>query len=131
MHEVSLVQNLMEQVRQLASENKAETVVCIRVLIGPFSGVVLDSFSFAFDALKQEDGLFSGSRLEIHAPEPVFRCVGCGGEFTSDEISAGDAAPAPGWFGMPATGAECPGCGKEDMVPVGGDEILLMQVEME
>ena len=131
MHEVSLVQNLMEQVRQIAAKNDAETVISIRVLIGAFSGVVRDSFAFAFEVLRQEEALFSGCRLEIHTPEPVFRCCGCGREFKSDEISAGDAAPAPGWFGMPATGAECPGCGKEDMVPVGGDEILLMQVEME
>ncbi len=129
MHEVSLVQGLMEQVRRLAVENEADTVIRIRVLIGPFAGVVLDSFSFAFDVLRQEDRLFRHSRLEIDAPEPVFRCLGCGGEFTFGGIGGEDRAS--GYFGLSAVNTGCPGCGKGDLVPLGGDEILLMQVEME
>jgi len=128
MHEVSLVQGLMEQVRQIAAENHAGAVTRIKVLIGPFSGVVLDSFSFAFEALSREDGLFRQSRLEIDAPGPVFRCRSCGTRVEDEETAGSDQEfRRQGLFAM----RKCPSCGKEELVPDGGDEILLVQVEME
>ncbi len=128
MHEVSLVQGLLEQVRQIAKENHADSVACIRVLIGPFSGVVLDSFSFAFDVLKKDDVLFSQALLEIQAPEPSFKCRYCQGEFGYSELEE-EHGEISSLFPLPST--KCPGCGRHGLAPEGGDEILLMQVEME
>ena len=53
MHEMSLAQGLIEELSVLASKNKALRIVQVRVVLGPFSGVVADSFSFGFNVLKK------------------------------------------------------------------------------
>jgi hydrogenase nickel incorporation protein HypA/HybF len=128
MHELSLVQGLMEQVRQIARENNRERVTLVRVRIGPFSGVVTESFSFAFHALKTDDNLFSQSGLEIETPEPEFSCSGCGRRFDGSKIR--DRARGHD-FHLPFDWGRCPACGQEALHPEGGDEILLLQVELE
>ena len=57
MHEMSLAQGLIEELSALASKNKALRIVQVRVVLGPFSGVVADSFSFGFNVLKKREPL--------------------------------------------------------------------------
>lgn len=137
MHEVSLVQGLMAQLLELSRENGERSITCVTVEIGPFSGVVIDSFTFAYEALKEEHEILKGSRLVIEAPEPVFSCSKCGclqtegreaesGGHETDDLSAkGD-----GSISM-MSAKICPRCGDAFMVPCGGADIVLKQVEME
>ncbi len=132
MHEVSLVQGLMEQVRNIARNNRASEIIRIKVLIGPFSGVVIDSFEFAFDALKQDDVLFRQCMLEIQAPGPVFQCRKCGAKTAGQGRQANTVdQPGSAVFSWLSHETACPECGEKALTPSGGDEILLMQVEME
>ncbi len=126
MHEVSLVQGLMKQVREIAQDHQAHRVTCIRLSIGPFSGVVLDSFSFAFEVLKRDDELFSQSRLVIKTPAPVLKCPHCGHEVEVQGVVEGEME----LFGT-FSRAKCPSCDMYGLAPFGGDDILLLQVEME
>ena len=128
MHEVSLVQGLMEQVRDIVEENGSSRVTRILVRIGPFAGVVIESFVFAFDALKTGDRLFSRGRLEIDSPEPEFVCRSCARRF--EGMNVGSGVQGHGFYSGFSWGT-CPSCGKDSLYPAGGDEILLMQVEME
>ena len=115
MHEISLVQNLIEQLRQLAFANNAEKVVSVTMEIGPLSGVVIDSFQFGFDTLTASDILLGKAQLVIQKTDAFYHCSGCGHEMVTN-----NSRPD-----------KCPLCGDRLLIPKGGDELILRQVEME
>lgn len=115
MHEISLVQNLFQQLKDLAKENRAEKINSVTMEIGPMSGVVIDSFQFGFDILSAEDDLFRGAELLIEASPVHYTCTDCGHIETT-------AGPRPGG---------CPKCDELLLIPDGGEDLLLLQVEME
>jgi hydrogenase nickel insertion protein HypA len=115
MHEISLVQNLIEQLRQLAADNGTAKVLTVTMEIGPLSGVVIDSFQFGFDTLTAGDKLLGGARLVIRTPDAVCRCSDCGHVMVTNGIRP----------------EQCPLCGDRLLIPEGGDDIILRQVEME
>jgi hydrogenase nickel incorporation protein HypA/HybF len=115
MHEISLVQGLFKQLQELATSNKATKVTSVTMEIGPLSGVVVDSFQFGFDILSADDDLVKGAKLNIKIPTVTYTCTDCGHIET-------------------ATGAkpeQCIKCGELFLIPNGGDDLLLLQVEME
>lgn len=115
MHEISLVQNLLQQLRDIARENKASRVLRVTMLIGPLSGVVVDSFTFGFDILAREDDLFRDATLDIVVPPAIFRCSSCGHQEETD----GERPEC------------CAACGDRIIIAHGGDDLILQQVEME
>lgn len=115
MHEISLVQNLIEQLRQLAADNGAVKVLTVTMEIGPLSGVVIDSFQFGFDTLTAGDDLLAESRLVIRTPEAVCRCSDCGHIMVTSGIRPD----------------QCPLCGDKLLIPEGDNDLILRQVEME
>ncbi len=131
MHELSLVQGMMGQLMDLAARNSANRIVRVVVEVGPFSGVVVDSFIFAFDALKSEHRITKNSVLEIETPVPVMECPECGFscEIKHHEQDEQELSPfsALGFWGA----RTCPHCKDVTMITKGGDELLLKQVEME
>lgn len=115
MHEMSLVQNLFTQLKDLATENNATKVVSVTMQIGPLSGVVQDSFQFGFDALSAETPLCHGAQLIIEVPPVSFTCMECS-TVTERAQAKLDA---------------CPQCDTTFLIASGGDELILRQVEME
>lgn len=120
----------MAQVQKLAAEYSAQTVTKVKVLIGPFSGVVIDSFIFAFDAIKEKVPLMKKSSLEIQCPRPVLKCRNCGEEIVQQK-QGDDNDEFVSFSQFYITNAKCPYCGLDEAFLAGGDEILLLQVEME
>jgi hydrogenase nickel incorporation protein HypA/HybF len=115
MHEMSLAQAVIDEAVRLAREHGADRVLMVKVMIGALSGVVKDSFAFGFEAMAMTNEITNGASLVIETPPVPYRCIGCGHEFMAD-CSRPDC---------------CPSCGVADVFPQGGDELLLMQVEME
>lgn len=115
MHEISLVQNLFKQLAELAKENGASKIISVTMEIGPLSGVVIDSFTFGFEILSAEDQLAKGAELIIKTPTVSYRCSGCG----CIEKSSGSRPE------------QCQKCGDLLLIADGGDDLLLLQVEME
>lgn len=115
MHEISLVQGLFQQLKELAAENGADSITSVTMEIGPLCGVVLDSFEFGFDILRKDDDILRNARLIVKIPEVEYHCSECG------HISL-IAGPKPD---------ECPKCGDLLLIPRGGEDLMLLQVEME
>ena len=115
MHELSLVQGLFSQLESLAREHKTTSVSNVRVEIGQFAGIVIDSFQFAFEVLAKESDLIKNAELEIIVPPMQYKCFQCRKVITSADV-------------MPDC---CPDCHSDLMVPEGGDNLILLQVEME
>lgn len=115
MHEISLVHGLLQQLRELAAANRAGRIVKVTMEVGPLSGVVADSFRFGFDILAADDDLVRGADLVLNVPPVAYSCSDCG----HVEISAGEKPE------------QCAKCGELFLIPQGGDDLILRQVEME
>lgn len=126
MHEISLVQALMRQVCNIAKKNGADQVKKVVVKIGPLSGIVIDSFIFAFNAIKTEMEITQKAQLEIESGQLKYICRECGKEF---EIEDTEKWPQSGLFAHSNT--ICPGCKGAKVVPIEGDDLLLLRLEME
>jgi len=113
-HEFSLAQGLCRQLLQLAGQHGAKKIITVRVEIGRLSGIVVDSFAFGFEVLARENPVTRDAVLEITERDPEYRCPDC-------RHQAPSTAPA----------AVCPQCSSERVMPVGGDDLILTQVEME
>jgi hydrogenase nickel incorporation protein HypA/HybF len=114
MHEISLVQAMLQQLADLAAANKATRVTKITMKIGQQSGVVADSFRFGFEVLSGNDDLVRGAELMIISTPATFRCTQC--DYAVTDLTRPDC---------------CPKCGETFLIPEGGDELILQQVEME
>jgi hydrogenase nickel incorporation protein HypA/HybF len=115
MHEISLVQNLIQQLKELAAANNASRIITVTMEIGPLAGVVVDSFRFGFDILSADDDLIKGAVLIVQTPEVSYRCSGCGAAMVT-------ASARP---------EKCLQCGDTLLVAAGGDDLILRQIEME
>jgi hydrogenase nickel insertion protein HypA len=115
MHEISLVQGLFQQLKELAAENNATKIISVTMEIGPLCGVVVDSFQFGFDILSADDELVRGAKLIIQVPPVIYSCTNC----NHAEVTVGRKPD------------ECPSCGDLLLIPNGGNDLVLRQIEME
>lgn len=126
MHELSLAQNLIEELLVYAEEHNAEEITKAALLLGPFSGVVADSLTFGFNILKKEHAQTKNTELVIEIPTPTYRCRKCG-EITIRETTSGLSAHQYQLTGQ----IPCEHCGTIELTPEGGNELILQQLEME
>jgi len=112
MHELAICQALMEQIEQIAVEQRADRVVAIHLGIGPLSGVEPALLEQAF-SVARAGSVADTAELVI---EDVAIRVSCGqcGEVT-------DALPSR---------LLCGNCGDWHTRLVSGDELLLQHVEI-
>ena len=113
MHELSLAQGLVDQVKETALNENATRVVRIVVLIGQYSGVERDAFEFAFP-FAAEDTLLHGAELIIREYAAEVTCRGCEG-ISHPEI----------------TNLICTHCGSHDVEVTGGREFYIESVDLD
>ncbi|MBT8042682.1 MAG: hydrogenase maturation nickel metallochaperone HypA [Kiritimatiellales bacterium] len=113
MHELSLAQGLVEQLRQTAEAEGATRVTSVTVVIGNYSGVEPDAFEFAFP-FATEGTLVDGAELIIDLLPVSVECRQC--KTTSH--------PEP-------INLVCMKCGSDDVVLQGGREFLIRSVEID
>lgn len=76
MHEVSIVQSLIDIVCNKAEENNLKKIKKISLRIGEFSGVFEDSIRFAYKAISK-DTIVDGAELSIEIVEATAKCNQC------------------------------------------------------
>lgn len=108
MHELAITEGVVATVTQRLPDAR---VTCVRLEIGPLSGVVADSVRFCFDLVAEGTNL-EGATLQIDEPEARCRCRTCGGEFTPD------------WPIL-----ACP-CGSADVAVLSGQDLKIVSVEV-
>ena len=112
MHELSVCQELIDQVEAIAREENAVQVVVIHLGIGPLSGVEPQLLEQAFDVARA-GSIASEAQLLIDSLPVRVSCRKCG------QIT--DALPAR---------LVCGSCGDWHTKVVSGDELLISQVEL-
>jgi len=113
MHELSLSQGIVDLVRDQAAANGARRVLRVRIAIGALSHVEPDAIEFGFDVVSRGTPA-EGAILEIDRPPGRARCLPCDAEVT---IATRDQP--------------CPRCGTHRWVLVGGDELRVLELEVE
>ena len=112
MHELSVCEALLSQVRATASTHGAGSVGRITVRVGPLSGVEPDLLSQAF-TIARNGPMTSEATLEIESQPIRIHCRDCGNE---NEAAANRLL--------------CQNCGSYKVNLISGDELLLAQVEL-
>lgn len=114
MHEVSIVEALIEQVEgEVARAGASGQVTRLALSIGRLSGVQVDSIRFAFELLAPGT-LVEGASLEIEEPRAVCVCAACNANSELDELCL-----------------ECPACASHDISIEGGREMLLQTIDID
>jgi hydrogenase nickel incorporation protein HypA/HybF len=112
-HEVSIIQSLIEQIEGHMEEKGFHKVHRVTLDIGEMSGVVPDALEFAFDVCCQRTRI-EGAKLTINYIPVRARCAGCDDEFTvKDSLFA------------------CSHCGHSDVEVLSGFELNLKEMEVD
>ncbi|MCC4831766.1 hydrogenase maturation nickel metallochaperone HypA [Shewanella sp. 10N.286.51.B7] len=112
MHEYSIVMSLMEQIEQLAKDNQATSIVRVDIKVGVLSGVEPDLLQRAFDTFKLET-ICKSALLNIKLQPLIIKCRQCDKETTLEQRNV-----------------ICPLCMSHNTQVVEGEEMMLMQLEM-
>ena len=113
MHELSLCQGIVDLACQQAAADGARRVLRVRIAIGSLSHVEPSAIEFSYDVVSRGT-LADGSVLEIERPAGRGHCLGCETVVT---ITARDQP--------------CPHCGGHRWVLIGGDELRVLELEVE
>ncbi|MFO8024647.1 hydrogenase maturation nickel metallochaperone HypA [Thiohalophilus sp.] len=114
MHELSICQSMLKQIETVAMENRATAVHCIKVQIGPLSGVEPQLLQQAFP-LAVAGSIAENAVLEIELLPIRLECRHCGAE--SNAVSASKLV--------------CGQCGHWQTRLLSGDEMLLASLELD
>lgn len=112
MHELSVCEALLTQVRATANANQATAVGRITVRLGPLSGVEAELLAQAF-TIARNGPMTAAASLHIEPQAITIRCRDCGNE---NEAAANRLL--------------CGACGSFRTDLVSGDELLLARVEL-
>lgn len=113
MHEFSIVQALIESCESHAQSQQASAISRVKIRIGALSGVEPSLLATAFDTFKLE-GMCREAVLEMEIEPLMLSCNECGFEGKANGLSV-----------------LCPHCHSPFTQVTGGEEMLLLQLELE
>lgn len=112
MHELSIMDNILEIACRRAAEHNASRIHRITLRIGDLSGVALDALEFAFEILRS-DTPAAEAELVVDRVPMICECAECGGRYEPADPLAG-----------------CPACGALRSRVVQGKELELISMEV-
>jgi hydrogenase nickel incorporation protein HypA/HybF len=113
MHEMSLVQTLLDQIAAtVQASGHAGRVQTVELIVGRLSGVHVEALRFAFEVLAPSS-IAAGAELRIEQPCAVIACRDCGLRNEVIDMTM-----------------NCPACGSGQIAIEGGRELLLQSLEL-
>lgn len=112
MHEMSLCEGIRTIVEDQARQHGFDAIKTLRVEIGRFAGVEKGALSFAFDVVMRGSPA-EGATLEMIDLPGRAMCYDCMVEVEIDDRLA-----------------PCPTCGGGKLMPTGGDEMRIKDMEV-
>lgn len=113
MHEYSIVQSLLDSCDENAAQNKATKVTKVVIKIGVMSGVEPELLKTAFDTFKEKT-ICEEAELIINIQPILIRCNNCLNESILKKIQYC-----------------CPTCKSTELDVLDGENMYLMQLELE
>ncbi len=113
MHEYSIVQSLLDQCEENVKANNSTKVLRVVVKIGVMSGVEPDLLKTAFDTFK-EGTICEDCEYIQNIQKIKIKCLDCD---TTSELEKSDYA--------------CPKCKSVELDVIDGEDLMLMQLELE
>lgn len=111
MHEMSICEGIREVLCDTAQKHAVDRIARVRLEIGRFSGIEREALLFAFDVVMRGSPA-EGAALEIIDVEGRALCFDC-----SQEVTVQDRLDP------------CPHCGSGKLMPTGGDEMRIKDLE--
>lgn len=111
MHEMSLCEGIRGVIEDQAKAHDLRQIKSVRIEIGRFAGVEKDALAFAFDVVMR-GSVAEGAVLEMIDLPGRAMCFDCGADVEiEDRLSP------------------CPKCGSGKLMPTGGDEMRIKDLE--
>lgn len=113
MHEMSLVESIMDAILEMKEENNWERISKVVLRIGDMRQVIPEVMSFAFNTASQSTPL-EGAELVIREVKLHFQCQKCGKEWGEENMAF-----------------LCPFCGSMEVDLLHGMELEIESLEVE
>ena len=113
MHEMSIVQSLIEIIKEEMAKNAALKLKSARLQIGQMSAIVPDALDFCFSVITEGTEL-EGAELIMDMVPLKGVCRKCASEFDIIEYAF-----------------TCPTCGGSEIETLSGHELALIEIEVE
>jgi hydrogenase nickel incorporation protein HypA/HybF len=115
MHEYSLVEGVVKQLKASAEENGIKQISRVALVVGKMTMVVPDSLQFAFEVFRQQEPLIKDDAvLEIREEPVIGECRDCQHRYEIDDYEF-----------------ICPSCSGVNIKLVGGRELYIDYYEGE
>ncbi len=114
MHEGSIAQNIINEVKKISSENQIKKISEIKLICGKLHSVIPDSLKFFFDIMKKDEEIIKDAKIVIEEEDVITRCLDCNREFLS-EVN---------FF-------KCPDCGSVRTEIIKGNHIFISSIKGE
>lgn len=114
MHEVHLVQAIIEAVEKQAVAQKARRVTRVKIRCNALTSHSGDHVRFSFDIVKKDRPLVKDATLELDEVEPLLRCKKCNHQFHGHHLPD-----------------VCPQCGSLEVRAVNPTDMVLEGFEIE
>ena len=108
MHEVHLVQEIVDMVERQAKAKGVRQVKRVKIRFNRLNSHSSEHVRFSFDVVKRENAMIKDAALELTEVAPVVRCRKCGFEFEGNQLPE-----------------VCPECHALDVEPVNPTEMVL------
>jgi hydrogenase nickel insertion protein HypA len=113
MHEVALVNAIVETVEKQAAAKKARRVKWIKIRFNALTSHSADHVRFSFDIVKVNHPLIKDATLKLNELEPLLLCK-CGHKFLGHHLPD-----------------ICPKCGSLEVTPVNSTDMVLEDFKVE
>ena len=113
MHEMSIVQSLIEILREEMLKNDVKTLKSVRLNIGQLSAIVPDSLSFCFEIITAGTDL-EGAMLIMDIIPLKGYCPGCKDEFEIRDYTF-----------------ICPSCDNKEIETIAGQDLSIVEMEVD
>lgn len=113
MHEMSIAQSLVDIIREEMARHNARTLRAARLLIGEMSAIVPDSLSFCFEVITSGTEM-EGARLDMEVIPVEGICRTCGERFKIENYQF-----------------LCPACGGTGVDTIAGQELSIVEIEVD
>ena len=113
MHEMSIAQSVIEIINEEMEKNDATILRSIRLNIGKMSAIVPDSLSFCFEVITAGTKLEGAQMIMDIIPMKGY-CQGCEREFEIEDYAF-----------------VCPSCGSTQIKAISGQELSIVEIEVD